>query len=103
MQSKTANSTTQINKIASIEESLVSFRLDDVFKIDGIFKTIKSQAEDFLFRSDERVSVEKQIINVLNQHMKSFDGKLKIQQFGSTYYGFGGVHTNLNIWVDTSM
>lgn len=103
LQSKSVNSTSQINEIASIEEPLVSFQLDDVFKIDGIFKTIKSQAEDLLLRSDERVSMEKQVINILNQHIKSFNGKLKVQQFGSTYYGFGGAHTNLNIWVDTSM
>lgn len=96
------NSTSQINKVASIERPLVSFKLDDVFEIDGIFESIKSQAEDLLLRSVERISIEKQIIIILNQHIKSFDTKLSVHQFGSTYYGFSGAHTNLNIWIDTS-
>lgn len=77
--------------------------LDDLVKVDGIFDLIETEAIDLLVRTDTRIAMEKEIIKILTKYIKSFDNKLNVIPFGSTTYGFGGSHTNLNIWIDTCM
>lgn len=68
-----------------------------------LFREIFSVSASLLTRSEERIQYEKQIMDVLEMYVKSFDSTLNIVSFGSTTYGFGGSNTNFNILIDAGI
>lgn len=95
-----ANPTNQMNKMKSTNVLSVLRNWNDLVEIAN---SIKPEAVDLLLRSDKRISMETKITTIIKKYIKIFDSNLNIYQYGSTCYGFGGEHTNLNFWIDTSM
>lgn len=76
----------------------IEAKSDDALKVELLHNTIITKMIELTMRTTERIQNEKQISNILNQRLKNFDSNLKIMQFGSASYGFGG-SVNLNFLV----
>lgn len=71
--------------------------------INKISRFIKIGAIDFIFRTLERISFEEDIVGLLVRNLKAYDSKLEAMAFGSSTFGFGGCHTDVNILVSTGI
>lgn len=73
--------------------------LEDIIIVDEVSERIKSTTDQILSRSQERISNEQKIINMLLFYFQARHSVNALAPFGSATYGFGGRKTNLNILI----
>lgn len=79
----------------------VAATLEDAIKNGKIFESIAAELTKVTTRCDERIPNETRILRILKSHFKTFDRTLNLLPVGSSTYGFGGSHSNYNIFIDT--
>lgn len=89
------------NTNMSSSQSSTKAKLENIIKIDDVYKQIPAEMNGLLSRPFFRVQHETQIINKLSFYFSIIDSKLKVIPFGSSTYGFGGQKTNFNILIKT--
>lgn len=89
------------NTNMSSPQSSTPAKLENIIKIDDVYKKIPAEMNSLLSRPFFRVQHETQIINKLSFYFSIIDSKLKVIPFGSSTYGFGGQKTNFNILIKT--
>lgn len=70
--------------------------------IEQITEAMIPKAIDLIFRTDQRISQETQIVADLEVFLKEHKFNLKVMPFGSATYGFGGTNTDFNICLLTN-
>lgn len=68
-----------------------------VINTKQITETIAINAINLIFRTEQRISLEKRIIADLERFVKDKKFDLKVMPIGSATYGFGGYNTDINI------
>lgn len=69
---------------------------------NDVFDLIEYEVSQFLHRSEHRINTEKQIIDIVSAHMKSFNASFDVHPHGSSTYGFGG-SVDFNILIETGI
>lgn len=91
--------------IGSIENNMTnpgpsaSTKLENIIKVENVYKSIKTEMNNILSRSANRIQAENTIIQLLST---VFISKVDIAPFGSATYGFGGTKTDFNILINAS-
>lgn len=80
----------------------IHVNLGNCINVGHISRAVTAKIIDLTNRTVERISNEKQILELLTGYSNEIDSSVRLVPFGSTTYGFGGAQTNLNILIDSS-